>query len=57
MRGTSLLFSSLEQDQEVLKRVQDAILQVQGEHEKLSSVTGSLLDDSRQQQKDIEVGG
>ncbi|KFQ45368.1 Glutamine-rich protein 2, partial [Nestor notabilis] len=41
-------------DQEVLKRIQAAILQVQGEYEKLSSVTGSLLDDSRQQQKDIE---
>ncbi|XP_030340450.1 glutamine-rich protein 2 isoform X2 [Strigops habroptila] len=42
------------QDQEVLKRIQAAILQVQGEYEKLSSVTGNLLDDSRQQQKDIE---
>ncbi|XP_057268797.1 uncharacterized protein LOC130601023 [Pezoporus wallicus] len=52
--GTTLLFSSLEQDQEVLKRIQAAILQMQGEYEKLNSVTGRLLDDSRQQQKDIE---
>ncbi|XP_062467350.1 glutamine-rich protein 2-like isoform X2 [Pezoporus occidentalis] len=42
------------QDQETLKRVQAAILQMQGEYEKLNSVTGRLLDDSRQQQKDIE---
>ncbi|KAM9556612.1 glutamine-rich protein 2-like [Guaruba guarouba] len=42
------------QDQEVLKRIQAAILQMQGEYEKLNSVMGSLLDDSRQQQKDIE---
>ncbi|XP_065541876.1 uncharacterized protein LOC136017490 [Lathamus discolor] len=43
-----------QQDEEVLKRIQAAILQMQGECEKLNSVTGSLLDDSRQQQKDIE---
>ena len=55
LRGATLLFSSLEQDQEVLKSIQAAILQVQGEYEKLNSVMGSLLDDSRQQQKDIEV--
>ncbi|XP_057272097.1 glutamine-rich protein 2-like isoform X2 [Pezoporus wallicus] len=42
------------QDQEVLKRIQAAILQMQEEYEKLNSVMGSLLDDSRQQQKDIE---
>ncbi|XP_062465396.1 glutamine-rich protein 2-like isoform X2 [Pezoporus occidentalis] len=42
------------QDQEVLKRIQAAVLQMQGEYEKLNSVMGSLLDDSRQQQKDIE---
>ncbi|XP_065540575.1 glutamine-rich protein 2-like [Lathamus discolor] len=42
------------QDQEVLKRIQAAILQMQGEYEKLNSVMGSLLDDGRQQQKDIE---
>ncbi|XP_061232491.1 glutamine-rich protein 2-like [Neopsephotus bourkii] len=42
------------QDEEVLKRMQAAILQMQGEYEKLNSVTGSLLDDSRQQRKDIE---
>ncbi|XP_065525966.1 nucleosome-remodeling factor subunit BPTF-like [Lathamus discolor] len=42
------------QDEEVLKRIQAAILQMQGEYEQLNSVTGSLLDDSRQQQKDIE---
>ncbi|XP_065519938.1 uncharacterized protein LOC136005971 [Lathamus discolor] len=42
------------QDQEVLKRIQAAILQMQGEYEKLNSVMGSLLDDSRQQQEDIE---
>lgn len=57
LRGTTLLFSSPEQDQEALKRVQAAILQMQGEYEKLNSVTGRLLDDSRQQQKDIEVDG
>ncbi|XP_062465403.1 glutamine-rich protein 2-like [Pezoporus occidentalis] len=42
------------QDQEVLKHIQAAVLQMQGEYEKLNSVMGSLLDDSRQQQKDIE---
>ncbi|XP_065526654.1 uncharacterized protein LOC136010002 [Lathamus discolor] len=42
------------QDEEALKRIQAAILQMQGEYEQLNSVTGSLLDDSRQQQKDIE---
>ncbi|XP_065526672.1 uncharacterized protein LOC136010013 [Lathamus discolor] len=42
------------QDEEALKRIQAAILQMQGEYEQLNSVMGSLLDDSRQQQKDIE---
>ncbi|XP_061212472.1 uncharacterized protein LOC133213889 [Neopsephotus bourkii] len=42
------------QDQEELKRIQAAVLQMQGEYEKLNSVMGSLLEDSRQQQKDME---
>uniref|UniRef100_A0A8V5FSU7 DUF4795 domain-containing protein n=1 Tax=Melopsittacus undulatus TaxID=13146 RepID=A0A8V5FSU7_MELUD len=42
------------QDQEVLKRIQDAILQMQGEHEEFKSVMRSLWVDSRQQQEKIE---
>ncbi|XP_066877394.1 glutamine-rich protein 2 isoform X3 [Kogia breviceps] len=43
------------QDEELLGRVQSAILQVQGDCEKLSIATGSLIEDHRQGQKDIEV--
>ncbi|NXX59940.1 QRIC2 protein, partial [Scopus umbretta] len=53
--GTALLSSSLKQDEELLKRIQATVVQVQGDYEKLSSVTGNLLDDRQQKQKDIEV--
>ncbi|XP_022445228.1 glutamine-rich protein 2 [Delphinapterus leucas] len=43
------------QDEELLGRVQSAILQVQGDCEKLSITTGNLIEDHRQRQKDIEV--
>eukprot|EP00070_Physeter_catodon_P023448 XP_023985993.1 glutamine-rich protein 2 [Physeter catodon] len=43
------------QDEELLGRVQSAILQVQGDCERLSIATGSLIEDHRQEQKDIEV--
>ncbi|KAM9640267.1 glutamine-rich protein 2 isoform 6-T6 [Morphnus guianensis] len=42
------------QDEELLKRIQATVMQVQGDYEKLSSVTGNLLDDRHQKQKDIE---
>ncbi|KGL89362.1 Glutamine-rich protein 2, partial [Charadrius vociferus] len=41
-----------QQDEEVLKRIQATLMQVQGDHEKLSSVVGNLLHNSHQQQKD-----
>ncbi|KFW70511.1 Glutamine-rich protein 2, partial [Pygoscelis adeliae] len=44
-----------QQDEELLKRIQATIVQVQGDYEKLSSVTGNLLDDRYQKQKDIEA--
>nr|KAF6286893.1 glutamine rich 2 [Pipistrellus kuhlii] len=43
------------QDEELLGHVQSAILQVQGDCEKLNSVTGNLIEDHRQKQKDIDV--
>ncbi|XP_049669103.1 glutamine-rich protein 2 isoform X2 [Accipiter gentilis] len=43
------------QDEELLKRIQATVMQVQGDYEKLSSVTGNLLDDRHQKQKDIEA--
>ncbi|NXR03608.1 QRIC2 protein, partial [Sagittarius serpentarius] len=42
-------------DEELLKRIQATVMQVQGDYEKLSSVTGNLLDDRHQKQKDIEA--
>ncbi|NXT95758.1 QRIC2 protein, partial [Anhinga rufa] len=42
-------------DEELLRRIQATIVQVQGDYEKLSSVTGNLLDDHHQKQKDIEA--
>ncbi|NXJ44962.1 QRIC2 protein, partial [Spizaetus tyrannus] len=53
--STTLSSSSLKQDEELLKRIQATVMQVQGDYEKLSSVTGNLLDDRHQKQKDIEV--
>ncbi|XP_074778477.1 glutamine-rich protein 2-like [Athene noctua] len=44
-----------QQDEELLKRIQATITQVQGDYEKLSSVTESLLNDRHQKQKDIEA--
>eukprot|EP00075_Anas_platyrhynchos_P037938 XP_027327191.1 glutamine-rich protein 2 isoform X2 [Anas platyrhynchos] len=43
------------EDEELLKGIQAAILQVQGDCEKLGSVTGNLVDDHQQKQKDIEA--
>ncbi|NXC71498.1 QRIC2 protein, partial [Anhinga anhinga] len=57
LHGTALSSSLLKQDEELLRRIQATIVQVQGDYEKLSSVTGNLLDDHHQKQKDIEVGG
>ncbi|XP_076210239.1 glutamine-rich protein 2 [Aptenodytes patagonicus] len=44
-----------QQDEELLKRIQATVVQVQGDYKKLSSVTGNLLDDRHQKQKDIEA--
>ncbi|CAM9146836.1 unnamed protein product [Bubo scandiacus] len=43
------------QDEELLKRIQAAVTQVQGDYEKLNSVTGNLLHDRHQKEKDIEA--
>ncbi|XP_010216354.1 PREDICTED: glutamine-rich protein 2 [Tinamus guttatus] len=43
------------QDEEALRHIQATILQVQEDCEKLNSVTGDLVDDRRQKQKDIEA--
>ncbi|XP_072208423.1 glutamine-rich protein 2 [Excalfactoria chinensis] len=43
------------QDEELLKHIQAAIAQVQGDCEKLSCVTGNLMDDRHQRQRDIEA--
>ncbi|NXE15455.1 QRIC2 protein, partial [Lophotis ruficrista] len=42
-------------DEDLLQRIQATIVQVQGDYEKLSSITGNLLDDHHQKQKDIEA--
>ncbi|NXJ85239.1 QRIC2 protein, partial [Trogon melanurus] len=42
-------------DEELLKRIQATVMQVQGDCEKLRAVTGNLLDDRHQKQKDIEA--
>uniref|UniRef100_A0A8C7B227 Glutamine rich 2 n=1 Tax=Neovison vison TaxID=452646 RepID=A0A8C7B227_NEOVI len=43
------------QDEELLGHVQSAILQVQGDCEKLYITTSGLIEDRRQKQKDIDV--
>ncbi|KAI5282933.1 Glutamine-Rich Protein 2 [Manis pentadactyla] len=43
------------QDEELLGHVQNAILQVQGNCEKLNITTSNLIEDHRQKQKDIDV--
>ncbi|OXB81147.1 UNVERIFIED_CONTAM: hypothetical protein H355_005077 [Colinus virginianus] len=43
------------QDEELLKHIQAAIAQVQGDCEKLSSIAGNLMDDRHQRQRDIEA--
>ncbi|XP_058532542.1 glutamine-rich protein 2 isoform X2 [Ochotona princeps] len=43
------------QDEELLGHVQSAILQVQGDCEKLNITTSHLIEDHRQKQKDIDV--
>ena len=57
LHSTALSSSSLQQDEEVPKRVQATLVQVQGSYEKLSSVVGNLLRDSQRQQQDTKVGG
>ncbi|NXD81241.1 QRIC2 protein, partial [Halcyon senegalensis] len=42
-------------DKELLKHIQATIVHLQGNYEQLSSITGNLLDDSHQKQKDIEA--
>ncbi|NXT26678.1 QRIC2 protein, partial [Syrrhaptes paradoxus] len=42
-------------DEELLKRIQATVMQMQGDYEKLSSVTGNLLDDCHQRQNDIKA--
>ncbi|NXF00217.1 QRIC2 protein, partial [Menura novaehollandiae] len=42
-------------DKELLQRIQAIVMRVQSECERLSSVTGSLLQDFQQKQKDIEA--
>ncbi|NWR04509.1 QRIC2 protein, partial [Paradoxornis webbianus] len=42
-------------DEELLKSIQATIVRVEGDCEQLSYVTGSLQDDHRQHQKDIEA--
>ncbi|NWW70513.1 QRIC2 protein, partial [Climacteris rufus] len=48
---------SLEQDQELMQNMETKIIQIQGDCEKLSFVSGSLQKDSQQKQKEIEVCG
>ncbi|XP_023799240.1 glutamine-rich protein 2-like isoform X2 [Cyanistes caeruleus] len=43
------------QDDELLKSIQATVVRVEGDCEQLSYVTGSLRDDHRQHQKDIEA--
>ncbi|XP_068007566.1 glutamine-rich protein 2 isoform X2 [Melanerpes formicivorus] len=43
------------QDEELLKHIQATVVHLQGDYEKLSSVTGNLVDDHHQKQKDIEA--
>ncbi|XP_044838781.1 glutamine-rich protein 2 isoform X2 [Mauremys mutica] len=43
------------QDEELLSRIQNTILQVQGDCENLSATTGNLIEDHRQKQKDIAL--
>ncbi|PKU38260.1 hypothetical protein llap_11441 [Limosa lapponica baueri] len=40
----------VQRDEELMKCIQSTVMQVQGDYEKISSVMGSLLDDSHQQQ-------
>ncbi|PKU28360.1 glutamine-rich protein 2 isoform x1 [Limosa lapponica baueri] len=44
-----------QQDEELLKRIQAMVMQVQGDHEKLSSIVGNILDESHQKQQDTKV--
>ncbi|XP_074703308.1 uncharacterized protein LOC141932954 [Strix aluco] len=43
------------QDEELLKRIQATVTQVQGDYWKLNSVTGNLLNDRHQKEKDMEA--
>ncbi|XP_075759724.1 glutamine-rich protein 2 isoform X4 [Pelodiscus sinensis] len=42
-------------DEELLSRIQNTILQVQGDCENLNATTGNLIEDHRQKQKDISL--
>ncbi|KAG6931592.1 glutamine rich 2, partial [Chelydra serpentina] len=43
------------QDEELLSRIQNTILQVQGDCENLNATTGNLIEDHRQKQQDIAL--
>ncbi|XP_039357873.1 glutamine-rich protein 2 isoform X2 [Mauremys reevesii] len=43
------------QDEELLSRIQNTILQVQGDCENLNATTGNLIEDHQQKQKDIAL--
>lgn len=57
LHDTVLSSFSLEQEEELLKSIQATVVRVEGDCEQLGYVTGSLRDDHRQHQRDIEVGG
>ncbi|XP_067403882.1 glutamine-rich protein 2 [Emydura macquarii macquarii] len=43
------------QDEELLNRIQNTIIQVQGDCENLNATTGNLIEDHRQKEKDITL--
>ncbi|NWZ73983.1 QRIC2 protein, partial [Acrocephalus arundinaceus] len=53
--GQCYIFSSLEQDQEQLQKIEATVVQIQGDCEKLSFDSGKLQKDSQQKQRAIEV--
>lgn len=53
----SFSFLSLNQDEELLNRIQSTIINVQEDCEKLNTITGNLIEEHRQKQKDIDVSG
>ncbi|KYO31200.1 glutamine-rich protein 2 [Alligator mississippiensis] len=47
--------STKEKDEELLNRIQSTIINVQEDCEKLNTITGNLIEEHRQKQKDIDV--